>query len=200
MGSLNGASDRRPSRDNDVDVQTNEFGDERREAICSSFRPQLLDDNVFSFDVPKLAQSPTKCIDADRVTGSRPTAQKSYPRDFGRLLRPDGERRNNETESENDPEPDQPPGHLCERWLAASLAERPDAHQHRAARPAATGSVGPHGQHRRWDVSRRPASVDDQRKRTAARRAIHGALRHSKSSRRTLPHANVYRKNSDRRR
>jgi hypothetical protein len=87
VGSLDGASDRRPSRDNDVDVQTNEFGDERREAICSSFGPPFLDDNVFSFDVPQLAQSPTKCIDADRVTGSRPTAEKSYPRDFGWLLR-----------------------------------------------------------------------------------------------------------------
>jgi hypothetical protein len=82
VGSFDGASDRRPSRDNHVDVQTNEFGDERREAICSSFRPQFLDDNVFSFDVPKRAQSPTKCIDADRGTGSRPTAQKSYPRDL----------------------------------------------------------------------------------------------------------------------
>src|SRR4029453_12797929 len=91
VGSLDGTSDCRPSRDNDVDVQTNEFGDERREAICSSFRPPFLDDNVFSFDVPKLAQSSTKCIDADRVTGSRPTAQKSYPRDFG-LLGLGGER------------------------------------------------------------------------------------------------------------
>jgi len=93
VGSLDGASDRRPSRDNDVDVQKNEFCDERREAICSSFRPQFLDDNVFSFDVPKLAQSPTKCTDADRGAGSRPTAQNSYPRDFGRLLRLATERR-----------------------------------------------------------------------------------------------------------
>src|SRR4029453_7893031 len=33
-------------------------------------------------------------------------------------------------------EPDQPPGHLGGGWLPGSLAERHDAHQHGATRPA----------------------------------------------------------------
>jgi len=114
--------DDEPRRDNDVDLETNEFGDECREAICFSFRPQFLDDNVFSFDVPKLAQSLTKCIGAGRVSGGRPTAEKSYPGNLRRLLRLHGERRKSEAESENDREPDQPHGHLVRRYERRVLA------------------------------------------------------------------------------
>ena len=45
-----------------------------------------------------------------------------------------GERRKNEAECENDREPDPPHEHLGGGWLAGSLAERRDAHQHGAAR------------------------------------------------------------------
>ena len=41
-----------------------------------------------------------------------------------------GERRKSEAERENDREPDPPHGHLGAGWLAGSLAERRDAHQH----------------------------------------------------------------------
>jgi hypothetical protein len=45
-------------------------------------------------------------------------------------MSPDGAPRKKEADSENDGEPDQQPhGHLGERWLAGSLAERHDTHQ-----------------------------------------------------------------------
>jgi hypothetical protein len=43
------------------------------------------------------------------------------------LLRPGGKRRKDETDGENDREPH---GHLGGGWLAGSLAEGHDAHQH----------------------------------------------------------------------
>src|SRR5439155_24364734 len=59
-----------------------------------------------------------------------------------------GERRNNETESENDREPDPPHGHLGGGRLPGSLAERREAHQrpgmeeHRGAGYSAGDAAG----------------------------------------------------------
>jgi hypothetical protein len=54
-------------------------------------------------------------------------------------LRLGGDWRKSEAGGENDREPDQPHGHLGGGWLAGSLAERRDAHQHapRANKPSA---------------------------------------------------------------
>jgi hypothetical protein len=46
----------------------------------------------------------------------------------------DGEPRKNDADRENHHEPDQPHGHLAGGWLAGSLAERGEVHQHGAAR------------------------------------------------------------------
>ena len=56
----------------------------------------------------------------------------------------DGEPRKNDADSENHREPDPPHGHLGGGWLAGSLAERHDAHEHGAAReqPSAAMSTG----------------------------------------------------------
>jgi len=59
-------------------------------------------------------------------------------RDLCRRLGLSGERRKNETDSENDREPDQRQGHLGGGRLPGSLAERHNAYQHSAARQPAT--------------------------------------------------------------
>jgi hypothetical protein len=65
-------------------------------------------------------------------------ADSSYLR---RWLRPGGERCK-KTQSENNREPDPPHGHLDEGWLAGSLAERREAHQHGARGRVGVGRRG----------------------------------------------------------
>jgi hypothetical protein len=67
-------------------------------------------------------------VEAEIRRGPRP--EITYP---GCLLCVGGVRRQREADSENDREPDPPHRHLGGGWLAGSLAERRDAHQHRAA-------------------------------------------------------------------
>jgi hypothetical protein len=47
----------------------------------------VLDDNVFSFDIAKLAQPSAKCFDPGRKEGRGGPAQNSYPVNARRLLR-----------------------------------------------------------------------------------------------------------------
>ena len=56
------------------------------------------------------------------------------PVDLPRRLCLCSERRKKGADRESDREPDQPHAHLDGGWLPGSLAERHDAHQHRAAR------------------------------------------------------------------
>jgi hypothetical protein len=88
---------------------------------------------MFSFPVQPSSQTFAECIERECEPGWRGAHQKeTNPRRSLRLLRIARERRKSEAESEN--EPDQPHGNLGGGWLAGSLAERHDPHQHGAER------------------------------------------------------------------
>src|SRR5262249_7877942 len=76
-----------PTCDNDVYLETHKFGEKVRKPLCFSLGHSILNDNVFSLHVPKLAQTLPESLDAVRDNGGRGTDHKSYPRDFLRLLR-----------------------------------------------------------------------------------------------------------------
>ena len=61
---LGGTGDRRSRRNDDVYLETHQFGRKCGQVIEFSFCKSPLDDDVLPFDVPKLAEPLSKCIDA----------------------------------------------------------------------------------------------------------------------------------------
>ena len=60
-------------------------------------------------------------VEQGRSIGRGRQTKKTYPKHLSRLLRVGGERRKSETDSQNDPEPDQPHEHLGEDgWRESS--------------------------------------------------------------------------------
>ena len=57
------------TRDDDVYLETHQFGRERGEAIEFPLCISILNDNVFPLHVPKLAQTLPECLDAGRDSG-----------------------------------------------------------------------------------------------------------------------------------
>jgi len=98
---------------------------EAGESIVVSVRPSRLYLEVLIFDIASLTQRDSKGLEQNGqvtwiATGVRRRAgtQKPDPSNFPGLLRLGGDLRKREAESENDPEPDQPHGHLDGGWLA----------------------------------------------------------------------------------
>ena len=54
----------RTARDDDVHLETHQLGRKRGKAIWFSLCVSLLDDNIFSLHVAKLAQTLSECLDA----------------------------------------------------------------------------------------------------------------------------------------
>ena len=57
------------SGDDDVNFETDQFGCKVRQPFAFPFRISILNDNVFSFDIAKLAQPLAKCFDPGRIEG-----------------------------------------------------------------------------------------------------------------------------------
>jgi hypothetical protein len=98
-----------------------------------------LQDDVLALHMSVFAQPLLERLDEMRGGGGSAWDENANAGDF-RRLRDGRERRMSEANSENNREPDQPHGHLGGGWLAGSLAERHDAHQHGAARADAQGT------------------------------------------------------------
>ena len=61
---LGGTGRRRTDRDDDIDLESHQLGRERRADDRVSLRIALLDDDVLSLDIAKLAQTLPECFDA----------------------------------------------------------------------------------------------------------------------------------------
>src|SRR4029450_199240 len=86
--------------------EPDQLGSEIRKSISLSLCIAVVDDDILTFHVAKLAQTALESFDTCRVGRGRASHQQTYPRNFLWLLRLNGERRETEAESEN--EPDQP--------------------------------------------------------------------------------------------
>ena len=75
VASLAARVDCRTSRDDDVYLETHEFGRKLRQAIGFSLCRSPLDDNVFPLHVSQLAQTLPECLDAGRDSGRGGTAR-----------------------------------------------------------------------------------------------------------------------------
>ena len=73
--------------DDDVNFELDQFGCKVRQPFAFPFCISVLNDNVFSFDIAKLAQPLAKCFDPGRKEGRGGRAQNSYPGNSRRLLR-----------------------------------------------------------------------------------------------------------------
>src|SRR4030095_7047265 len=97
-----------------------------------TFSPTPLDREVLTFDVAEFPKTLEQRLPGTCRLGrcARTAGEHTDPPHFPGLLPGGRERREHESESENNREPDQPHGHLGEGWLARGLAGRHDAHQH----------------------------------------------------------------------
>ena len=77
----------RAGGDDDVNFETDQFGCKVRQPFEFPFCISVLNDNVFSFDIAKLAQPLAKCFDPGRIEGRGGRDQNSYPGNSRRLLR-----------------------------------------------------------------------------------------------------------------
>ena len=73
--------------DDDVNFETDQLGCKVRQPFELPFRISVLNDNVFPFDIAKLAQPLAKCFDPGRIEGRGGPEQNSYPGNSRRLLR-----------------------------------------------------------------------------------------------------------------
>ena len=76
-----------PDGDDDVNFETDQFGCKVRQPFEFPFCISVLNDNVFSFDIAKLAQPLAQCFDPGRKGGRGGRDQNSYPGNSRRLLR-----------------------------------------------------------------------------------------------------------------
>ena len=68
-------------------LRLDQFGCKVRQPFEFPFRISVLNDNVFSFDIAKLAQPLAQCFDPGRIEGRGGRDQNSYPGNSRRLLR-----------------------------------------------------------------------------------------------------------------
>ena len=68
-------------------LRPDQFGCKVRQPFEFPFCISVLNDNVFSFDIAKLAQPLAKCFDPGRKEGRGGRDQNSYPGNSRRLLR-----------------------------------------------------------------------------------------------------------------
>jgi hypothetical protein len=60
---LGGLSGRRVHRDNDIRIETDELGGERRKAVSLTLRVPVLDADVLSFNPAQAPETLPECID-----------------------------------------------------------------------------------------------------------------------------------------
>ena len=87
---------RRAGRQDELHLQSDQFGRERGQPIVAVLREAVLDDDVLALDVAVLAQSLEKALDQERPALARADAQKADPVDLPGRLRLGGERRGEE--------------------------------------------------------------------------------------------------------
>ena len=92
----------RAGGDDDVNFETDQFGCKVRQPFAFPFCISVLNDNVFSFDIAKLAQPLAKCFDPGRIEGRGGRDQNSYPGNSRRLLRLGGEAKRKEHGAKRD--------------------------------------------------------------------------------------------------
>jgi hypothetical protein len=80
--------------------------------VKSALSMAILDDDVLALDPPQLAQPLPECFDVTGVKARRATGEITYAVGLFRRLRLGRDRRERETDSENNREPYQPHGHL----------------------------------------------------------------------------------------
>jgi hypothetical protein len=83
FGSLSG---RRVHRDDDIHIETDELGSERRETVNLTFRVSVLDADALSFDPSEVSETFSECIYLSGDGGVGVPCQKAYSRDLSRLL------------------------------------------------------------------------------------------------------------------
>jgi len=77
----------RTGRNYDIDLQLHKLGRKLGHTIRISFGRSPLNNNIFSLDVPKLAQALEEGLGTLRESKKGGDSEKSYARDFRRLLR-----------------------------------------------------------------------------------------------------------------
>src|SRR5882724_7127924 len=125
--------------DNDIHLEPYKLGGEFRELSGPTPSPPVLESDVLSLDVAPFLQALPECFDVRLWRRCR--SQEPYPRDLPCLLRI-GERRSEETESQNDREPDQP-------HAAGESSRTPQC----APACASTQNLGYRGRSRRSEVT-----------------------------------------------
>ncbi len=91
---LCGTASRRSHRDDDIDLETGEFGRQSRKALDSPVRRSVFNQDVLALHIAVLAQSLPQGVDPRRLKRlERPGHQVTYPCNLPRLLRFGGERR-----------------------------------------------------------------------------------------------------------
>ena len=78
----------RAGGDDDVNFETDQFGCKVRQPFEFPFRISVLNDNVFSFDVPKLAQPLAKCFDPGRIGRTRRSGSEFLSGEFSPAAAP----------------------------------------------------------------------------------------------------------------
>ena len=87
--------------DDDVNFETDQFGCKVRQPFAFPFCISVLNDNVLSFDIAKLAQPLAKCFDPGRMTDAEAAAQNSYPGEFSPAAAP-GRQQQSECDNEGE--------------------------------------------------------------------------------------------------
>jgi hypothetical protein len=81
---LRGTAGRRSQGNDDINLETDEFGSHRRELVDRSVRPPRHKDDILSFDIAEFGKSLTndvKCEPHVRLF-KRAVDHEAYPRDF----------------------------------------------------------------------------------------------------------------------
>ena len=76
-------------KDKHIDLELHEFGHKAGDTVQLSLSVAILNQDVFPLDVTEISQPLPECLDLDQDggAGGATSRQKSYPRDFLRLLR-----------------------------------------------------------------------------------------------------------------
>jgi hypothetical protein len=98
---------RRSHREDYVHVQAHQLGGKRGQPLKFAVGVAVLDGDVLSVHIPEFPQPLSKRVEPSGVCGSGRSRQHTNAGGLARLLRVDGERRGEDTESKND-ESDQP--------------------------------------------------------------------------------------------
>jgi hypothetical protein len=75
-----------------INLESDEFGDQGRKLLIVSFGPSIFDQDVVAFEVAEVTQPVTQWLDEIFLKGSGRVPQEAYSRDTRRLLRPCPER------------------------------------------------------------------------------------------------------------